>query len=193
MPPKSKFSQEDVVEAAIQVVRELGIEKLSARAIAKQLNSSTQPIYSYMKSMQEFGHKLSDYIEGVFFQYMATQYTGDLWLDQAIGYVFFAKREKNLFRFFFGIRGQETGMEVHPERVFEQLLEQLSDYEGFQGLSTDEIHTLRRLRWQCTHGLACLINSLRGDLLTDEEIISNLKNSTKIIVQGLRATRGEEP
>ena len=52
MTSKVKYTHENIVEAAFQVVRSDGIEKLSARAIAKQLNSSTMPIYHHIKSMK---------------------------------------------------------------------------------------------------------------------------------------------
>ena len=51
MPPKFKFDKEEIVQTAVEVVRQHGWNGLSARSIAKELNASTKPIYGYFKSM----------------------------------------------------------------------------------------------------------------------------------------------
>jgi len=53
MPPKSKYTLHDIVDAAFSVARREGMEKLTARTIAAELNASTMPIYSCGKSMAE--------------------------------------------------------------------------------------------------------------------------------------------
>ena len=43
MPPKLKVTGETIVEAAFQIARDEGYEKINARAVAEKLNCSTQP------------------------------------------------------------------------------------------------------------------------------------------------------
>jgi len=45
MPPKREYKAEDVIDAALEVVREKGFNRLSTRTIAEKLHSSTMPIY----------------------------------------------------------------------------------------------------------------------------------------------------
>ena len=46
MPARKKIYKEDILEAAVRVVREQGVSALSVRNIAKELHVSTQPLYS---------------------------------------------------------------------------------------------------------------------------------------------------
>ena len=46
MPARKKIHKEDILEAAVRVVREQGASALSVRNIAKELHVSTQPLYS---------------------------------------------------------------------------------------------------------------------------------------------------
>lgn len=47
MPPKTKFSREDIVNAAFELTREKGIEKITARDIAETGCMSTRPMFNY--------------------------------------------------------------------------------------------------------------------------------------------------
>ncbi|MEZ4578978.1 MAG: hypothetical protein R2861_15685 [Desulfobacterales bacterium] len=53
MARRKRFSIEDIQEAAFQVVRKNGIHHLTARAIAREMKSSTMPIYTCVSSMRE--------------------------------------------------------------------------------------------------------------------------------------------
>lgn len=52
MPPKPKFTREEIVAAALQVVRTRGLEALTTREIAAELGTSTRPIFTYFESME---------------------------------------------------------------------------------------------------------------------------------------------
>ena len=53
MPPKVKITKEDVINAAVDIVRESGAEALNARIIASVLKCSTQPVFSNFATMDE--------------------------------------------------------------------------------------------------------------------------------------------
>lgn len=53
MPPKPKFTREEIVAAALQVVRTRGLEALTTREIAAELGTSTRPIFTYFESMEQ--------------------------------------------------------------------------------------------------------------------------------------------
>ena len=52
MPPTVQFTREEVIDAAFEIVRHQGLEKLSARLVAGALKSSTTPIYSLFGSTE---------------------------------------------------------------------------------------------------------------------------------------------
>ena len=51
MAPKNKFTKEEMVEAAVRVVRAKGIDGLTAKTLADELGTSTQPIFTAFGSM----------------------------------------------------------------------------------------------------------------------------------------------
>ena len=53
MPPSVKFTKEEIVNAALQVVREKGTAALTTRQIAAVLGVSTRPIFTYFQNMQQ--------------------------------------------------------------------------------------------------------------------------------------------
>lgn len=53
MPPKPKFTKEEVIDAALALVSEKGIEALTARDLGKRLGSSARPIFTVFSSMEE--------------------------------------------------------------------------------------------------------------------------------------------
>ena len=101
MAPKVKITKEDIIEAAIELVRQRGELALNARNLATTLNCSTQPIFSNFSSMEELrmvviaqADKLcNQYIKdevkcGIYPAYKAT----------GMAYIRFAKEEKELFK-----------------------------------------------------------------------------------------------
>lgn len=53
MPPKPKFTSAEIVKAALEIVRERGVEALTARELGKKLGTSARPIFTAFKSMDE--------------------------------------------------------------------------------------------------------------------------------------------
>lgn len=53
MPPKPKFTKEEIVAAALDLVREKGMDALTARELGIRLGSSARPIFTVFSSMEE--------------------------------------------------------------------------------------------------------------------------------------------
>ena len=53
MPAVRKVSKEQIIDAAVDVLRDDGFSAINARSVAKKLGCSTQPIYFSFKNMDE--------------------------------------------------------------------------------------------------------------------------------------------
>ena len=53
MPPKAKFTKEQITKAALCVVSEKGAQALTAKELGAALGTSTTPIFTVFHSMQE--------------------------------------------------------------------------------------------------------------------------------------------
>ena len=54
MPKQIKISKDDILRAALEIVRNDGIEKVSNREIAKKLNCSIRPIYYQFENSESY-------------------------------------------------------------------------------------------------------------------------------------------
>ena len=101
MKQPSVYSLEQIVEAAFVIIRREGREKVTARAIAKELGSSTMPIYTRVRSMDDLDPDLKKLTRKLLVEFQQRNYTEDALLNMAIGYIVFARAEKNAFRYLF--------------------------------------------------------------------------------------------
>ena len=101
MPRKNLFTKDMFINDAFKIIREKGRDKLSARSLARELGCSTMPVYSYLKSMKTLVNDLEEKAVDLMVTYQTTSSTGQPFLDMGLGYVLFARNEKNLFRFLF--------------------------------------------------------------------------------------------
>lgn len=53
MPPKAKFTREEIVAAALEVAREKGIGAITAREVGRYLGTSSSPVFVAFSNMEE--------------------------------------------------------------------------------------------------------------------------------------------
>ena len=101
MPPKVKVKKEDVINAAVDIVRSSGAQAINARTIAAELNCSTQPVFSNFASMDELRLAVVERADKLCQEYMQREVeSGEFPAYKANGmaYIRFAKEEKELFK-----------------------------------------------------------------------------------------------
>jgi len=187
MPPKVKFEKKAILNAAFNVVRKHGWQGLTARSIANELNSSTNPIYSHLKSMKDLEEEVIKKAVDLFDEYIKTPRTGDKWMDQGFGYLLFAVREKYLFK---AVHDENHSMvyKKHSDKLWEATGEELSNYHLFKDLPEDTVFKIRHSRWVYIHGLASLFtNSFRFDAVkSDEDLFDMIQHASMAIFRGIK-------
>ena len=186
MPPKSRFSAEDIIEVAFNIVRWNGWEALSARAVAEELNSSTMPVYFHFKSMENLEEEVIKKALALLLDYQSRIITGDLLLDFGVGYVSFSREEQHLFK---GINDRKYShlLTKHGQMNFDFLINALAGDERFRRYSQEELRNIMIVLWVFIHGLAQLRNSLPQERLEGIELTEFLKTASSIFVKGLDA------
>lgn len=76
MPPRKRILREDVLDAAIRVIRRGGAPALSVRHIAGELACSTQPIYSQFGSLEGLLEALPAYAGEKYLRFCSRSYKG---------------------------------------------------------------------------------------------------------------------
>lgn len=57
MPPKSKYTKEEIVNVALNMVREKGADSLTARDLGARLETSARPIFTALENMEDLKNK----------------------------------------------------------------------------------------------------------------------------------------
>lgn len=157
MPPSVKFTKEEIVNAALQVVREKGTAALTTRQIAAVLGVSTRPIFTYFQNMQQVQEAVRQAAQALYHSYIKK---GLEQVHPFIGlgeqYIRFATQEPELYRLLFLplAPGSENKAMEEMERTQNLVLEFLQ-----QIYQLDEAAAKRFFRdvWLVAHNLAALI------------------------------------
>lgn len=96
--PKQKITKEMVVEAAFQLAREGGMERVLVKDIAARLGCSVQPIYSYCRNMDGLRRDVAARVTAFVREYLAQD--GGGFQSTGRAYVRLAREEPELFKIF---------------------------------------------------------------------------------------------
>ncbi|WP_281527518.1 TetR/AcrR family transcriptional regulator [Ruminococcus champanellensis] len=157
MPPSVKFTKEEIVNAALQVVREKGAAALTTRQIAAVLGVSTRPIFTYFQNMQQVQEAVRQAAQALYHSYIKK---GLEQVHPFIGlgeqYIRFATQEPELYRLLFLPLAPGSGNKAMEEMERTQNL--VLDFLQ-QIYQLDEAAAKRFFRdvWLVAHSLAALI------------------------------------
>ncbi|MBQ9000935.1 MAG: TetR/AcrR family transcriptional regulator [Eggerthellaceae bacterium] len=102
MPPRVKFTKEEIVEAALRVTRECGIDSLTARSLAAELGASTRPMFTYFETVEALKHEVHEAAKGVYKTYIERGLAEPVpFLGVGQNTIRFAREEPELFRLLF--------------------------------------------------------------------------------------------
>lgn len=170
MPPKPKVTRDIVLEAALGLLREEGMDAVNARNVAKKLGTSTQPIFSHFASMEELREAICAYAEHLYNTAMleAMQGGDNGFLEMGLAYIRFARTEKKLFQLLFmsSRLQQEKVMDIAGSTEGDDQV--IAMIGSMTGLSADRARKLYSGIWFTTHGIASLV-ATNGSTMDDTE------------------------
>lgn len=103
MPPTVRFTRDAVLHAACQLMRREGIEALNARAIAKELGGSTQPIFRLFTNMEDLHRELILYVARQFQAHAEAEMaqSDSPYIQLCTTYLLYGRDEPELFKLLF--------------------------------------------------------------------------------------------
>ena len=170
MPTKIRISKDMILDAAFEIVRKDGIEKLSNRELANKLKCSIRPIYYQFENVEEMQKELYKKIEHYFYKFLLDNMVEGIPKYKQIGinYIKFAKKEKKLFQILFM---SNTGLT--PSAFVSKDGEDYKEIEKLIKISTnlkeEDIKDFHTKMWIFCHGIATLVanDTIK---LTDDQI-----------------------
>ena len=156
MPPKAKFTREDVADAAFALVREQGSDTLTARSLAARLGSSPKPIFGLFSSMEEVKKAVIQKAQALFSARIGQEMAEGRfppYKASGMAYIRFAQEERHLFQLLYmRDRSGEPPMEEDPNTA---LMIQL--IQKGTGLSKENAWLLHLETWIFVHGIATMV------------------------------------
>lgn len=189
MPPKAKFTRDEMIQAGLNIIRENGMEALSARALGAKLGSSAKPIFTVFQSMEEVQGEVKKSAKSLYTEYVKKGLEQKL-AFKGVGtqYILFAIQEPKLFQLLFMSQQEQKPIVENVLPVIDESYKDilLSVQNGYE-LSENEAQQLYRHLWIYTHGIAVLC-ATNMCVFTAEEID---KMITQVFRGILKEIKGE--
>lgn len=158
MPPKTSFTKDRVVQAAVQIAREQGWEQINARTVSQALGCSTQPVMYQFATIEELKRAAYDQVDQFHTQFLLTPVGdgADPMMEIGLNYIRFALREPNLFRFLFqsGYAREHSILEMLDSPELTPVLEAM---EAGMGLGMDRTKEVFMTLAMFAHGYASIL------------------------------------
>jgi hypothetical protein len=161
MPPKAKITKEQIIDKAFEILKTEGFAGITARRLSKELNCSTQPIYSIFDDMyalkKELYAKSKVYFEKSVMDIKATSKPELEFLEIGVAYIKCSKKEQKIFHF------------ICMENNY--AMSGVSQLVSGSSLMEKQAEIFLNM-WLYAHGIACIISN--NDVAFNEEEIRKL-------------------
>ena len=194
MPPKAKFTKEQITKAALCVVSEKGAQALTAKELGAALGTSTTPIFTVFNSMQEVQDAVMLAAMERFEEYAhKAAHLGPVFKQIGMQMILFAKEEPKLYQLIFmsSISEAQTFDDIyaHLGSLADECLNVLQkDYD----LSKADAKTLFEHVWIHTFGIGALCATGMCDF-SHEQIAQMLTQDFTAMMMLMKSGKSNQP
>lgn len=171
MPPKCKFTKEQITAAALETAKEKGMSGVTAREVARRLDSSSKVIFGLFENMNELMQSVIAAAEKEYRRYIEEDMKSGIYPPykaSGMAYIRFAKEEPELFKLLF-MRDRTEESDDAGFGNYDDIIEIIMSANGF---SREKAELLHLEMWIFTHGIATM--SATSYLTFDIEMISRM-------------------
>lgn len=192
MPPKARFTKEQITKAALGIVSEKGVQALTAKELGAVMGTSTTPIFTVFNSMQEVGEAVMLAAMKRFEEYAhRTSHIGPVFKQIGMQMIMFAKEEPNLYRLVYmsSIRKAQTFDDIYA-RLGSVADECLGVLQKDYGLSRKSAKNLFEHVWIHTFGIGALCATGMCDF-SDEQIALMLTQDFSAMMMLMKSEKSD--
>ena len=173
MPPKFKFTREEIIQEALDLTRKNGISAVTARALGERLHSSVKPIFGQFKNMEEVQKevlKASYDLSCTRMQELMESGEYPPYKASGIAYIRFAKEEPELFKLLYM---RDRSNESFDDKIYMKPL--MEEVQKNLDLSEDDAYLFHLEMWIFVHGIAVMTATsyLGWDMDKVSEVLSD--------------------
>lgn len=192
MPPKPKFTREQILKAALELVREKGADAVTSRALGERLGCSVCPIFTVFGDMEELNSALRDEAWECFYSYtrIAENYN-PAYKKRGMQWVKFAQEQPRLFMLLF-MREENRAdnldalLDTIPFRKQQDIEIIMRDYKA----TREQAEHLFSQMWMYTYGM-CALCASEACSFTEEEVARRLGEIFAGMVYIIKSGKGD--
>lgn len=186
MAPRNKFTKDEMLAAAVRVVRKSGVGSLTAQALAKELHISTQPVFTCFGTIGNLKSDVHTEAEKIFDSYIEGGLKEKIpFLGYGMKYFKFAKEEPQLYRMLFLESNENStlsGMK-HAQDMLRPTLTKIYN------INENEANRYFRDMWIASHGLATLL--VTGSCPYSEEELQKIMTGFSVsLLKSIKEVKG---
>ena len=158
MPPKSKFTRDEILNMALCITKEHGIDAVTARELGNRLGSSARPIFTVFENMDEVRKSVILKAKELYGQYVEEGLENQLkFQGVGIAYIRFAKEQPKLFELLYmkSTNGTKDVSAILPviDEHYDRILQSVQEpYD----LNTEDAERIYQHLWTYAHGIAAM-------------------------------------
>jgi AcrR family transcriptional regulator len=185
MAPKTKFSKEQIIDAAFEIARIDGIDSITIRKVAEKMGSSIAPIYVNFENVNQLIQEVVKKTFDISKQMLLDQNTGNPFHDIGVARLRFAKEYSVLFRDL--VMKQNDYMKDYDQEMGNDLVQQMKNDSDLQGFSEEELMTILFKMRVFQTGLTVMVaNGLLPEEFDEEKMIMTLESTASDVIAAAR-------
>lgn len=156
MGKKEKYTREELVGKAVEMVREKGFDNLGIRSLADYAGVSTQPICRHFGNIKELNACVLSAINDLYEDFLKKEVQSGQYPPykaSGIGYVNFARKEPELFKALF-MRSRKNEDGKKEDAAFDAISQEVAERYKIDYADARKFHLMM---WLVVHGIATQI------------------------------------
>ncbi|GAK02194.1 transcriptional regulator, TetR family [Geomicrobium sp. JCM 19037] len=191
MPPKNKFSKDQIVEAAFAIAEKEGIDGITIRKVADQLGSSIAPIYVNFTDVDALKQAVIGQVVNVSHRLLAEETSRSPFANIGVASLRFAKEYPVLFKDF--VMNQNDYLQDYDEGMGDVLIDQMRDDPELQEFTNEELQDiLFKMRTFQTGFSVMVANELFLKEFDMDKMIEMMDSTAEDVVRAARLRKGRD-
>jgi AcrR family transcriptional regulator len=157
MPPKRKYSKEQIIEKAFEIAKDKGIESITIRKVAKKLNSSVAPIYVNFDNADELIQAVIEKTSKLGEELIYEQNTGEPFKDIGLASIKFAREYPVLYWDL--LKNQGEYMNDYDQSIGNTIIKEMKKDENLKEFSDEKLKEILLKMRVVQTGISVMLSS----------------------------------
>lgn len=184
MPPKTKFTKEQILDSSFEIANEEGFDGITIRKVADKLGASIAPIYVNFKNLDELKYALAEKITQLIQDVILSTTTHDPFLDIGAGNIRLAMEYTQIYRDFHLNPNCKKYFKLDSSH-HEKMVEKMASSQKLEGVGQKQMTDILQIMALVTEGI--IFSLLTGRVSsTYDELIAYIEDVAEDVIAGYK-------